>query len=88
MAKKLTEQEEEQKWLESVQKKLIKYISSPYWDSLHLSDSYLSIISQLVNTKDVRKLSAGINERVTDILIEKIEKELKKAKQSDKTKNY
>ena len=77
---------EEQKWLESVQRKLKKYISSPYWDCINLPDSFYSIISIIMQTNNVKHMSPCIDERVTDMILNKIEKEFKNIKQTNKCK--
>ena len=90
MAKKLTEQQkqhkEEQRWLESVQKKLAKYISSPYWDDIHLPNSLYDVLVQIMNTKNVNTLSMSINERVVEHLMATITKQLKQAKENSSCK--
>lgn len=80
------EQKEEQAWLNSVKRKLFKCISSPYWDCIHISDLQLSIIMQINNTTDVKKLSPAINERIVDILLEDIKTKLTNAKKNDRQK--
>ena len=82
----MTEEMEEQKWLESVQKKLKKYILSPYWDSISLSDVYMGIINLIMQAKNVKELSPLINERITDQILNKIATEIQKAKRDAKTK--
>lgn len=76
----------EQKWLESTQNKLKKFISSPYWDSIELSDLHFSIVTSIMNTSNVQLLSPSINERVVDILLETIKNKLEKAKQNCRTR--
>ena len=76
----------EQKWLEAVQKKLKKYISSPYWDSIYISNVYLDIITQIMNTTNVKLLSPLINERITDDILKDIQTKLNKAKTNSKTR--
>lgn len=78
------EDKEEQLWFEGVKKKLAKFISSPYWDSIHISNSYIDIITLIMNTKKVNELSPLINERLTDQIINTIQKEIKEAKQNSK----
>lgn len=84
LSEKEREQKEEQRWLVTTQKKLAKYISNPYWDDLDLPDWQYNVISQIMSTKNVKTLSAGINERITDMIFDRIEKELKQIKESSK----
>jgi len=76
MAKK----SEEQLWLESTKRRLIKYISNPKWDYLELSDLQLSIIMNITNCEDVNKLSPSINDRVVDNLFDIIKSKMSKVK--------
>lgn len=68
---------EEQKWLESVKKKLKNYISSPKWDCIILPSSQYEIISQIMETKNVADLPILINERITDFILENIKTKFK-----------
>ena len=62
MAKK----SEEHIWLDSVKRRLIKYISNPKWDYIELSDLQMGIVMAITNCENVNNLSPSINERVTD----------------------
>lgn len=81
MGKIMTKKSEDQRWLESIQKKFAKLINSPYWDCIELSQNYIDIISLIMNTKDVNNLSPLINERLTDNIFECINTKIKKAKE-------
>lgn len=63
---------EEQKWLESVQNKLQKYICSPKWDCIVLPSSQYDIISQIMKVKNVNELPVLINERIVDFILNNI----------------
>ncbi|MBQ8426007.1 MAG: hypothetical protein IJX17_08360 [Clostridia bacterium] len=76
MAKK----SEEQIWLDSVKRRLIKYISNPKWDYIELSDLQMSIVMAITNCENVNNLSPSINERVTDNLFEVIKSKMSKVK--------
>ena len=76
MAKK----SEEQVWLDSIKRRLIKYISNPKWDYINLSDLQLSIVMAITNCEDVKNLPPSINERVTDNLFEIIKSKMSKVK--------
>ena len=80
------EEKQEQAWLEKTQKQLSKYISSPYWDDIKLSEIQISIITQIMNTKSVNKLSPLINERITDAIIENIKTKINNLKTHQKCK--
>lgn len=76
----MTEEQEEQKWLKDVQRRLKKYISSPYWDDIKISDAYMSIVIQIMQTTNVKKLSPSINERITDQIFRRIKEEMQRLK--------
>ena len=76
MAKK----SEEQIWLDSVKRRLIKYISNPKWDYIELSDLQMGIVMAITNCENVNNLSPSINERVTDNLFEIIKSKMSKVK--------
>ena len=75
---------EEQKWLESVQNKLKKYICGPYWDDVCLSNVEYDIIKHIMNTQSVKTLSPSINERITDMIFDNIKKQINKLSQKCK----
>ena len=77
MAKKKSE---EQIWLDGIKRRLTKYISNPKWDYLELSDLHMSIITTIMNCNDVNNLSPSINERVVDIIFERIKIKMSKIK--------
>lgn len=79
---------DEQKWLESVQNKLKKYISSPYWDDIYISNTYLDIIMQIMNTTNVNKLPLLINERLTEDILKDIQTKITKVKKNSKFMNH
>ena len=76
MAKK----SEEQIWLDSVKRRLIKYINNPKWDYIELSNLQMSIVMAITNCENVNNLSPSINERVTDNLFEVIKSKMSKVK--------
>lgn len=76
MAKK----SEEQIWFEGVKRRLIKYINNPKWDYLELSDLHMSIVTAITRCDDVNNLSPSINERVVEILFERIRNRMSKIK--------
>ena len=76
MAKK----SEEQVWLDGVKRRLQKYINNPKWDYLNLSDLYMSVITAIMNCNDVNMLSPSINERVVDMIFERIQNQMSKVK--------
>ena len=88
MSIKLTEEEklqkEEQKWLEKTQSKFQKLISSPYWDSISLTELQMSIIKHIMNTKNVKMLSPSIDERIVDHVIDSLNKKIYTAKENCK----
>ena len=77
MAKKKSE---EQIWLDGIKRRLIKYISNPKWDYLELSDLHMSIVTAIMNCDDVNKLSPSINERVVNIVFDRIKSQMSKIK--------
>lgn len=77
-------QSTEQRWLVSVQTKLKKYISSPYWDDIHLSKLQFDLVYTIMNTDDVKMLSPSINERITDVLVQSIAEKIDYAKKHAK----
>ena len=74
----MTTNNEDQKWLESVQNKLKKYISNPKWDCIVLPSSQYDIISQIMKVKNVEDLPVLINERITDFILENIKTKFSK----------
>ena len=75
------EELEEKKWFEGVKRKLQKYISNPYWDDLNLSNTYITVITLIMNTTDVKKLSPLINEKLTNDILNTIQTKLKQVKE-------
>ena len=71
---------EEDKWLKKVQNKLKKYILSPIWDAIELSDTNYAILERIMNAEKANDLPYSINERVVDYLIEDIDKKYKQMK--------
>ena len=71
---------EEQIWLDGVKRRLMKYIKNPKWDYLELSDLHMSIVTAIMNCDDVNNLSPAINERVVDIIFERIQNRMSKVK--------
>ena len=76
----MSKKSEDQIWLEGVKRRLIKYINNPKWDYIQLSDLSMSIVTAITNCEDVKLLSPSINERVTDILFERIQSQMRKVK--------
>lgn len=75
---------DEKRWFDSLKRKFTKYINSPYWDDLNLPESYMDIIVQIMKAKNVNELSPLINERLTDAIIETIQKRTKERKRKSK----
>ena len=75
------EYEEEKRWFNGIKRKLQKYIASPYWDDLNLSDSYIMVITTIMNTTDVKKLSPLINESLVNNILNTIQIKLKQIKE-------
>ena len=75
----------DEKWLKSIQQRLKKYISSPYWDDISISDTHFNIITHIMNANSIKELSPSINERVTDSIFERIKQEIKRC---SKKSNY
>ena len=78
----MQKQSENQKWLINIQKQFAKLISSPYWDCIHIPDSYINIITLIMNTKNVTSLSPLINERLTDTILNTCKQKIKQAKKN------
>lgn len=76
--------EVENRWLKSIQNKLKKYINSPYWDDIKLSDTYLNIICHIMNATSVNQLSPSIDERITNCILERIKNEIKRCSSKNK----
>lgn len=77
---------DEKRWFDSLKRKFIKYINSPYWDDLNLPESYMGIIVQIMNAKNVKELSPLINERLTDSILDTIQRKIKNIKDTSREK--
>lgn len=71
---------EEERWFKSIQKQFQKLIADLRWDSVILTDTELSIVTCVMNAKNVGDLPILVNERLIDYIIEKVKNQFKNFK--------
>ena len=77
MTEEEKDKKEEQRWLNSVQKKFKKYISNLNWDNLKLTETEMNIVTFVMNAKSPKDLPILVNERLVNHVLEKIKNQLK-----------
>ena len=80
MTQEEKDRNEEQKWLNSVKKKFMKYISNLNWDNIKLTDTELTIVTFIMNAKTPDDLPILVNERIVDHILEKVKNQLNNLK--------
>ena len=80
MTEEEKDKQEEQRWFNSVQRKLKKRIANPKWDSLNLTSVEWDTVIFIAKATNVNELPLLINERITDSLLEKIDAQFKQMK--------
>ena len=68
----MTEEKEEQKWLNSIQKKFKKLISDLRWDCVKLTETEYLIVEYVMNAKTPNDLPVLVDERLVNHVMEKV----------------
>lgn len=71
---------EEERWLKTIQKQFQKLIADLRWDSITLTDTEMSIVTYVMNAKNVCDLPVLVNERLIDYIMEKVKNQFKNFK--------
>ena len=80
MTEEEKEKKEEQRWLNSVKKKFMLYISNINWDNIKLTDTEISIVTFVMNAETPDDLPILVNERIVDYVLDKVRNQLNSLK--------
>lgn len=80
MTEEEKEKKEEQRWLNSVKKKFMRYISNINWDNIKLTDTEISIVTFVMNAETPDDLPILVNERIVTHVLDKVRNQLNSLK--------
>ena len=74
----MTEEKEEQQWLNSIQRKFKKLISDLRWDCVDLTETEYLIVKYVMNAKTPNDLPILVDERLINHVITKVKTQFSK----------